>query len=140
MIVKRSEVVPVSLTMEAIHWTQDEVSEVGAEILGDNSEQRSASIDEILRDILVPEDQPLPSEVRDWMDPSTGDECTFSLQHAVDDEHCVDASNGVPPRALGSLLCREPPSSTGRKPIIQKQTGNSFDPTIDDDEGVERES
>ncbi|KAJ8575850.1 hypothetical protein ON010_g3361 [Phytophthora cinnamomi] len=65
-------------------------------IIGNNGFAGSRNIADILNGILPRNQQPHGSELRIWVNPTTGITSTFRLQHAVDYAHFIDGDHPVP--------------------------------------------
>ncbi|RLN87954.1 hypothetical protein BBJ28_00027189, partial [Nothophytophthora sp. Chile5] len=66
------------------------------------------NVNNILDGIVSPTDQPSPSDLIHWIDPSDGDKRQFKLQHAVDYAYFIDGNSGTAPNNVGESFCREP--------------------------------
>lgn len=71
----------------------------------------SNAIPTILDGLVQPSDMPAGQSTRHWIDPRTGDPCTFQLQHVVDYAFVVDGNQPAPTAlrlTVGPSFCRAP--------------------------------
>ncbi|KAE9136957.1 hypothetical protein PF010_g1479 [Phytophthora fragariae] len=120
-------------------WSDSEIEALQTTILnrvlGEDGEEASNDIATILEGTLSEETIPSPSKICRWVDPKTGEDAVFELQHAVDFAYFVDGGHQPVPGYLGSSFCqpsRQPTPS--RSDRAELDAAEIFDPFSDDDE------
>ncbi|EGZ07336.1 hypothetical protein PHYSODRAFT_340440 [Phytophthora sojae] len=96
----------------------------------DTSEWSSADVDNMQTAILS-RNHPEPSAICKWVDPQSGSETQFPLQHAVDYAFYIDGEAGGAPAALGESFCRahdEYVVSTGTHEMHRTRSPDRFQP------------
>ncbi|POM73564.1 Hypothetical protein PHPALM_9579 [Phytophthora palmivora] len=96
--------------------TRDGLMDMQTSILGRNldgtaSAPASNAIPSILDGFAAPPDMPDGHSDRQWIDPRTGRQCRFRLQHVVDYAFVVDGNQSAPPSlrlSIGHSFCQEP--------------------------------
>ncbi|ETO82735.1 hypothetical protein F444_03151 [Phytophthora nicotianae P1976] len=83
---------------------------------------------------------PVPAKACRWINPRTGQQTKFPLQHAVDFAHFVDGGSQLVPANVGEYFFQPPaPQAPVVRPTNVKRTSVAevqelFDPFLDDDE------
>ncbi|KAG6594074.1 uncharacterized protein IUM83_19701 [Phytophthora cinnamomi] len=142
----------VAILLEALsfgtsEWSVDEMIELHNEILdrtcGTSTNSGSNDVSTILADLVDPSSFPTVVGTRTWIDPKTGGESSFTLQHAIDYVYYVYGGVQPVPASVGTSFCR-PPSSRPRRQLatpassLRPAPANDqleiFDPDLDDDD------
>ncbi|EGZ19603.1 hypothetical protein PHYSODRAFT_415574, partial [Phytophthora sojae] len=134
------------VALDTSEWSSTDFDNMQAAILsrvlGGGNNEGSRSISCILSGLIDEQNHPEPSAICKWVDPHSGSETQFPLQHAVDYAFYIDGEAGGAPAALGESFCRahdEYVVSTGTQEV-QCQSANTescelFNPFNDDDDG-----
>ncbi|KAE9050410.1 hypothetical protein PR001_g2399 [Phytophthora rubi] len=123
-------------------WSPSEIDEVGQSILdrvlGRGGASASNKIGDIFNGLLSEESYPPSTKVCRWIDPKTGDQTQFLLQHAIDFAYHVDGGVAPVPASVGLSFCRpplspSPRSTSGLSRRSVRDVQELFDPFTDDD-------
>ncbi|KAE8904996.1 hypothetical protein PF003_g11144 [Phytophthora fragariae] len=143
-----SAVAPVvALLLEHVHfncneWSSDDLASLEGSILnrllGKEGNMGSKNIEVVLEEMLDESIHPSGDKECHWLDPKSGDEVNFVLQHAVDFAYHVDGAASPVLSSIGESFCRPP---VPQRPHHSDNTDGSvaaadglFDPFTDDDE------
>ncbi|KAE8915158.1 hypothetical protein PF003_g420 [Phytophthora fragariae] len=143
-----SAVAPVvALLLEHVHfncneWSTDDLASLEGSILnrllGKEGNMGSKNIEVVLEEMLDESIHPSGDNECHWLDPKSGDEVNFVLQHAVDFAYHVDGGASPVLSSIGESFCRPP---VPQRPHHSDNTDGSvaaadglFDPFTDDDE------
>ncbi|ETO99996.1 hypothetical protein F441_22581 [Phytophthora nicotianae CJ01A1] len=92
---------------------------------------------------MAEEAWPIASQECFWVDPGSGEQAEFTLQHALDFAYYVDEGVEPIPGAIRESFCRPPVQqlrqelpSKSAKNIDEDQLAGLFDPFVDDDDGL----
>ncbi|ETI30307.1 hypothetical protein F443_22575 [Phytophthora nicotianae P1569] len=128
-------------------WTESEIEHTGStilnRILGRSGYSGTNSLPDVLEGTMAEEAWPIASQVCFWIDPGSGEQAEFTLQHALDFAYYVDGGVEPIPVTIGESFCR-PPIQQLRQELPSKSAKNSdedqlaglFDPFVDDDDGL----
>ncbi|ETP07197.1 hypothetical protein F441_16485, partial [Phytophthora nicotianae CJ01A1] len=128
-------------------WTESEIEDTGStilnRILGRSGYSGTNLLPDVLESTMAEEAWPIASQVCFWIDPGTGEQAEFTLQHALDFAYYVDGGVEPIPVTIGESFCR-PPVQQLRQELPSKSAKNSdedqlaglFDPFVDDDDGL----
>ncbi|KAE8910458.1 hypothetical protein PF010_g17481 [Phytophthora fragariae] len=144
-----SKVAPIiALLLEHIQFNCDEWSSTEIEavetsilsrVLGQDGIAGSNDISTVLDGLMTNESFPVKTKTCAWIDPKTGRQTEFPLQHALDFAYYVDGGAGSVPSSVGQSFCQPPVISRSfhqenddQESVAEAQ--ELFDPFQDDDE------
>ncbi|KAE9307520.1 hypothetical protein PF001_g11580 [Phytophthora fragariae] len=153
IVLPLSEVTPVApvvaLLLEVLEfseevWDFDELVEAHHAILdricGNITSVGSNNIPDVLEGIVEDSSMPTSEAEMTWINPKTGAEVTFALQHAVDYAYYIDGDVHPVPTTVGSSFCQPPVQMSSRRrpdstsPSVSSNALTLFDPELDDDD------
>ncbi|KAE9122166.1 hypothetical protein PF010_g6830 [Phytophthora fragariae] len=104
-----------NLSFATADWSLPEISDLHQRILdrilGTNGNAAINDTQQILHDIVDDDMVPSASENVKWINPLTGQEVVFPVQHAVDYAFYKDGGVEPPPNSVGSSFCTPPTTS-----------------------------
>ncbi|KAE8896215.1 hypothetical protein PF007_g19652 [Phytophthora fragariae] len=144
-----SKVAPIiALLLEHIQfncdkWSSTEIEAVETSILsrvlGQDGLAGSNDISTVLDGLMTNESIPVKMKTCVWIDPKTGRQTEFPLQHALDFAYYIDGGAGSVPSSVGQSFCQPPVISRSvhqenddQESVAEAQ--ELFDPFQDDDE------
>ncbi|ETK77561.1 hypothetical protein L915_16188 [Phytophthora nicotianae] len=128
-------------------WTESEIEDTGStilnRILGRSGYSGTNLLPDVLESTMAEEAWPIASQECFWVDPGSGEQAEFTLQHALDFAYYVDGGVEPIPGAIRESFCRPPVQqlrqelpSKSAKNIDEDQLAGLFDPFVDDDDGL----
>ncbi|KAE9277436.1 hypothetical protein PF001_g25654 [Phytophthora fragariae] len=115
-----------NLSYAAGDWSLPEISDLHQRILdrilGTNGNAATNDVQQIMHDIVDDDMVPSASENVKWINPLSGQEVVFPIQHAVDYAFYKDGGVEPPPNSVGSSFCTPPTTSQPRQSTTTTRT------------------